>query len=369
MFRVINKQRGFESWRPPVWKFFIHFAGVGCIILAFWAALKYACGGLLPFHKCFSCSVPTFIGIFNIWFWTPRDLIKLDAKAIIIAGAAPMCMLQFASYVYLAVCALLLHVNHCAVLVLFPITRHCCNLMYSKVAAISNTTDILPILFTVNSCFERLHAMNALSMTDINPVYVAITMDWAFTIRSLFIIILPHRYQEAPWREKLSILSSYLLCNGQVIKLDNTKIEKPESASHTRRRSEHTFFYVSECVTEILTPFTYLMYYYVISGFNLAQGIAGFDDSETLGRGTIDGDKLLEAALIFSGIDFAIFCVSLFIVNRHFPKFNPFGTLTAYIEGLGGLYTISFIMPILLLVGYDFIGTNTNYKFEIQYQD
>jgi len=288
---------------------------------------------------------------------------------MIIAGAAPMCMLQFASYVYIGVCMLLLHVNHCAVMILFPVTRHCCNLMYRKVAVVSKTTDILPILFTVNSCFERLHAMNALSMTDINPLYIAITLDWAFTIRSLFIIILPQRYQEALWREKLSILSSYFLCGGQGIKSENNKIEKLENASHIKRRAEHTYFYVSECVTEILTPFTYLMYYHVISVFKLAQGIAGFDDNETLGRGTIDGVKLLEAALIFSGIDFVIFGVSLFFVNRHFPKFNPFATLTTYIEGLGGLYTISFVMPFLLLVGYDFIGTNTDYKFEFQYQE
>jgi len=241
--------------------------------------------------------------------------------------------------------------------------------MFTKVAVISNTTATLPILFVINSCFERLHAMSALSMTDINPVYVACTLDWAFTIRSLFIIVLPQRYQDSPWREKLSILSSYLLCSGEVENCENTKIGKPEYSTHTLRRAMHTYFYVSECVTEILTPFTYVLFYHVISSFNLAQGIAGFDHSETLGRGTIDGVKLLEAALIFSGIDFVIFGVTLFLVKRHFPKFNPFATLTAYIEGLGGLYTISFIMPFLLLVGYDFIGTNTDYKFQMQYLD
>jgi len=303
------------------------------------------------------------MGIFNVWFWIPRDLLKVKAKEIVIAGAVPVAMLQFASYFYLVVCIILLQVEHEAVLILFPITRHICNIMFKKVAVISDTTDMLPILYVVNSYFERLHAMNALSMTNINPLYIAFTFDWVFALRSFFIIIAPHRYQVAPWREKLSILSHYLLLNGS---LDNSEKSITEKHEHVRGRAEHTYFYVNECVTEILTPFTYVLYYHVISSFNLAQGIAGFDDSGALGRGEIDGVKLFEAAAISSGIDFVIFGLTLFLINRRFPKFNPAATLATYIEGLGGLYIVSSIFPFLLLVGYDFIGTNTNYRFEMQ---
>lgn len=139
--------------------------------------------------------------------------------------------------------------------------------------------------------------------------------------------------------------------------------EKPEDV---RGRAGHTYFYVSECITEILTPFTLVLYYHVISNFKLTQGIAGFDDSGALGRGEIDGAKLLKAAVVSSGIDAVIFGVTLFLVRRHFSKFNPVATLSTYIEALGGLYIVLSIFPFLLMVGYDFIGTNTNYKFKMQ---
>jgi len=39
MLRVIKKNSGYSDWRPPVWKFPLHCAVVGGLIIAFWTAL------------------------------------------------------------------------------------------------------------------------------------------------------------------------------------------------------------------------------------------------------------------------------------------------------------------------------------------
>jgi len=331
--------------------------------MAVWTLLYYAAGGLIFFHKCLSCACPTFVGIFNIWFWIPRSLIEKKRNEMLLAGAVPMFMLQVASYLYILVSVLLLVVQHWTILLLFPITRLCCNVMYRKITKITNSSWILPIMLVANSAFERLHAMSALSMTDLNPLLIAITLDWIFTLRSFIIIVAPIEYQEGTWRERLLIISRFLKLSGtSAIKRGNIVKEKLEDEANIRTRAGHTYYYLSECVNEILTPFVYVLYYYTISGTSMVNAIAGFDDSGALGRNKINGKKLLDAAVTNSVIDFVIFGLALFFVHGRFKKFNPVSTMAVFVSEMGIIYPISFLFPFLLLVSYDFIGTNSTFS-------
>jgi len=331
--------------------------------MAVWTSLYYTAGGLIFFHKCFSCASPTFIGIFNIWFWIPRSLIEKKRNEMLLAGAVPMLLLQMTSYIYISICVLLLYVQHWTILLLFPITRHCCNIVYKKITKITNSSWILPIMLVVNSTYERLHAMNALSMTSLNPLLIAITLDWLFTLRSFIIIVAPVEYQEGTWRERLLIISRYLKLSGRsAVKCGNSTKEKLANDAHIRARAGHTYFYMNECVGEILIPFVYVLYYYTMYGSNLGKGIAGFDNSGALGRNKVHLKKLLDAAVTSSALDFFIAGVALSLIHRRFKDFNPFSTMTVFVSEMGIIYPISFLFPFLLLVSYDFIGTNSNFS-------
>jgi len=206
-------------------------------------------------------------------------------------------------------------------------------------------------MLVVNSTYERLHAMSAVSMTSVNPLFIAVTLDWIFTLRSFIIIVAPVEYQEGTWRERLLIISRYLKLSGGV-KRGNSVQEKLENDAHIRARTVHTYFYINECIGEILIPFVYVLYYYTISGSNMGKGIAGFDDIGALGRNKINGKKLLDAAVTSSSLDLFIFGFALFFIHRRFNEFNSVSTLTVFVSETG----------ILLLTSYDFIGTNTTFR-------
>jgi len=358
VIKAVKQIPGFEHWVPSGWKFMVHCITIGCGIIAVWVGLYYVFGGLIWFHKCFSCAMPTIGGALLVRFVVPRTIKGKVYKDVVIGSILPIVMIFFTAYVYLFVQAIVVGYASEAgegLVLIFPIARHCMNMMYGRVTTFTNTTELLPILMVVNTLWERLQAMSAVSMTDFNPFFILFTLDWFFTLKSYIKIIAPMGFNNGTWRVKLRMISQYLKLSSGSVK------HEPEDVKHIRTRVNTTYYYVNDCFCELLSPFSYMLYYFMLKNSTVSNAIAGFEE-EVLGRKKVDESKLYEMGIVQFSIDFLIFAIVLFSLRRRFPKFNPLKTMVVFVEGLGALYPLSIIAPFLTMVSYDFIGTNSDYE-------